>query len=106
MFGIYTSVPNVNNTTSKQSSEACLLLRRFVFRTLVEDKGERETRVTGNEAQGTIRKGRREASRLFNLSSLQLRANLHQESDVWAAFTAISVTLSGSLCDEALEQYG
>ena len=98
MFGIYTSVPNKNNTTSKQSFKACLLLRRFVLRTLVEDKGERETRVTGNEAQGTT--GRRSVSPVSSFPSL------HQESDVWAAFTAIAVTLSGSLCEEALEQYG
>ena len=61
-------------------SVTCLLLRRFVFRRV-----ERETRVTGKEAQSTMwrRKKRRGApSRPFSHSHLPLRATFYRERDV------------------------
>ena len=62
-----------------------LLLRRFVFR-MVWERGARETRVTGDDAQGTkgrVKKGGLAPSRLFSPSRLLLRTNFHRERDVW-----------------------
>ena len=41
----------------RMSPRSSLLLRRFVFR-MVSKRCERETRVTGDKVQGTIRKGK------------------------------------------------
>ena len=60
-------------------SVTCLLLRRFVFR-----RGERETRVTGNEAQctmGRTKKTREAPFRPFSPSHLPLRANFYPERE-------------------------
>lgn len=84
------------------------------FRTLVEDKGERETRVTRDTAQGITGRGKKrgEAS-LRSVSpvlsfppSFELKFTLREQRQEQSSFTAISVTLSGNLCDEVLEQYG
>ena len=51
---------------------------RFVFHTFVANIGERETRVTGDEAQGTKGRGEKEEgeeSLPFSPSRLPLRAN-------------------------------
>ena len=51
---------------------------RFVFHTFVANIGERETRVTGDKAQGTKGRGEKEEgeeSLPFSPSRLPLRAN-------------------------------
>ena len=59
-----------------------LLLRRFVF---PFGRGERETRVTGDEPQGTMGRVQTagEACRPLSPSRLPLRAHFHQKRDVW-----------------------
>ena len=52
------------------STEPCLLLRRFFF----SHRGERQTRVTGDEAQGIM--GRRKKRSPFSPSHLPLRVPL------------------------------
>ena len=54
------------------------LRERFDFRTFVANKGERETRVTGDQAQGTKGRGEKEEgeeSLPFSPSCLPLRVN-------------------------------
>ena len=53
---------------------------------MVWERGARETRETGGDAQGTkgrVKKGGLAPSRLFSPSRLLLRANFHRERDVW-----------------------
>ena len=72
-------------TETQKQRISLLLLRRFVFR-MVWQRGERETRVTGDDAQGTmgrVKKGGLAPSRPFSPSYLPLRANFHRERDVW-----------------------
>ena len=74
-----------HNMWTKKQRINLLLLRRFVFR-MVWQRGVRETRVTGDDAQGTkgrVKKGGLAPSLLFSPSRLLLRANFHRARDVW-----------------------
>ena len=68
-------------------------------------RGERETRVTGDEPQGTMGiDGRPSASRLLSPSRLPLRAHFHWERDVWVR--GRSALISANICyDSKLGQH-
>ena len=84
--------------------QICFLLRCRVFHTEASEN-TRDSRVTDNEAQGTMgkRKVRVEAtSRPFSPSRLPLRANFHRGRDVWVRGRGHTVFL---LRKKQLSQY-
>ena len=50
---------------------------------ILHPRGERETRVTGDKAQVTMGRLQKGGEARFSSSRPPLRANFHQERDVW-----------------------
>ena len=70
-------------------------------------RGERETRVTGDEPQGTmgrVQKAGEATSRPLSPSRLPLRAHFHQKRDVWVRGSNVTTTATGTPTRTAITQ--
>ena len=71
-------------------------------------RGERETRVTGDEPQGTM--GRVQTSRPLSPSRLPLRAHFHRQRGTSAGYEAVACTKEWNriylICDAPLLRLG
>ena len=79
------------------SYSSCLLLWCVVFYTLVTNKGEHETLVSGNKVQGTTGRKKKRSAR-FLLFCLPSNAKLHRERHIWVRSTYSSLLMN--MCNQ------